>query len=61
MAAFEYKVVHIEEDPSTAASLRGANDLGRAGWEAYAVTEDQTGFWLFLKRPAAARKEKAAK
>lgn len=50
MAAFEYTVVHIEGDPLEADTLRAANDLGTQGWEAYAVTEDNTGWWLFLKR-----------
>jgi hypothetical protein len=50
MEAFEYTVVYIKGDPREAGTLRGANDLGTEGWEAYGVTEDSTGWWLFLKR-----------
>jgi hypothetical protein len=50
MEAFEYSVVFIEGDPRVADSLNGANARGAEGWEAYGVTEDNTGWWVFLKR-----------
>jgi hypothetical protein len=51
MATFEYDVIHVKGSRTGPATLDVANDRGAEGWEAFAATEDNTGWWLFLRRP----------
>jgi hypothetical protein len=60
MAAFEYRMVHVVAYP-VEERLDDTNALGAEGWEAFAVSEDNTGWWVFLKRPAAGPAVRAAR
>jgi len=55
MGKWEYRMIHVQGAPIDGDKLKGfmkeANELGSDGWEAFAVTEDNTGWWVFLKRP----------
>ena len=52
MATWDYRVIQLKEDPSKGGDLKKVNDLGADEWEAFGVTEDNTGWWVFLKRPS---------
>jgi hypothetical protein len=54
MAAFEYDMVHIDPFPPED-RMDVLNGRGADGWEAYAVSEDNTGWWVFLRRPVVKR------
>jgi hypothetical protein len=51
MGTWEYQTIHVKGDPTELGNLGEANELGAERWEAFAVTEDNTGWWVFLKRP----------
>jgi|RhiMetdeSRZDD1v2_1073273.scaffolds.fasta_scaffold308652_2 hypothetical protein len=61
MGTWEYTVIHVEGSPIDVENLGQTNRLGSEQWEAFAVTEDNTGWWVFLKRPTGALESGAAR
>jgi hypothetical protein len=61
MGMWEYQTIHVQGDPTVVGNLGEANARGAEQWEAFAVTADATGWWVFLKRPTGALQSAAAR